>query len=435
MARWVLALVACGACGRIGFDPRSDAAGSASLPPPFQSGTRLRAEVFRTADGVDVFTGYWWDSQLQDFCELYRDSAGVTACRPDQAEIPGNLYADAACTQTAAVFFPQRHCDAPKFAVDDSSGDTYALTMQLATAYTIVNGSCVASPQQSQWLVGAAVPDDQLVTAQQMIAPSGLARASWVMSDGSSEQVGATLDGAQCVVDPDRGQAAPRCATTLVLAPVYADAACTDLWYGATAQPLAVFGIVPADVCSVPTYVTATASMMLATGYSKTASGCSPVGVGEYVMRAGAPVAPDTFPTGAFVEGGSQRVTYRYWQSGDASIAVGAWDQQLATPCVPTYFSDGTWRCAPTSYTRAGDVDSACSTPASFGAACFGVALDVEAGPSDACGRVPVTVTETAPAAIYDNASGTCQQVGSGYVSDGVPLSPSTFASFDRVIQ
>ncbi|HEU4403698.1 MAG TPA: hypothetical protein VFS43_00160 [Polyangiaceae bacterium] len=91
------------------------AGGAPARPRLVHSGSRLRAVVYRGADGSQHPTGRWFDTTRGEECTYQPAADGAVRCLPTNAVAHAGLYADAGCS-TPAVALPSLACDAANFA-------------------------------------------------------------------------------------------------------------------------------------------------------------------------------------------------------------------------------------------------------------------------------------------------------------------------------
>jgi len=99
----VAAILGCGQIADVPATPDGSAADVASPFPAtdYQSGSRLRAEVYASAGGATMFYG-WFDQQLNAECSFRLAEDGILRCLP----LPrwnNVVFSDAACTVPSGV--------------------------------------------------------------------------------------------------------------------------------------------------------------------------------------------------------------------------------------------------------------------------------------------------------------------------------------------
>jgi len=125
--RLLFALAAVGACGgHIASAPSNDGGADASTSFPsadYASGSRLRAQTYRTADGDAIFHG-WFDTKLNVACTFQIADDGILRCLP--------------APQGYEVVYSDTSCSDASFALDhnvvDPTGPRYAVLSSCAGA-------------------------------------------------------------------------------------------------------------------------------------------------------------------------------------------------------------------------------------------------------------------------------------------------------------
>ena len=97
----ILGFGACGGDDEAAPLPIPDPPG-ASPSSPYKSGSRIKAEVLRSADGAQQFNG-WVDTQLNEKCSFTAATDGKVRCLPGGGFSSSGYYANATCTTPLVV--------------------------------------------------------------------------------------------------------------------------------------------------------------------------------------------------------------------------------------------------------------------------------------------------------------------------------------------
>ncbi len=203
LAAWTLS-TSCGGStsARSNADAGADVSIPAMGPPPYVSGTRLRAHIFDGGGGALYFLN-WQDTQLDTACTFETADDGVVRCMPSGVVI-GDYFADPACTQPVAavgcgplpplasgVVTATGGCGAAGGGVSAFAVDATTVTSPL---YSLGTGSCqpAVSPVGSTFYSVHPVPTSMFVAAHESDVPRSTRLAARVMTadDGASQVVG-----------------------------------------------------------------------------------------------------------------------------------------------------------------------------------------------------------------------------------------------------
>ncbi|MGH7440944.1 MAG: hypothetical protein ACRENE_35165 [Polyangiaceae bacterium] len=365
--------------GDTGVDATAD--GPSGPLPDYASGSRLRAMVYRTADGTKLWHG-WYDATLDTPCTFTEGAAedGATRCLPVGV---GAYYIDSACTTPVTVV--QSGCSVPTHV-----SEAVATTPCRSAAYTV--GPAVDAGAGLFYAMGStcaptSVPGTvhslthlaatALVGATRVVDPrtTSLGAAYWKADDGALQSLGAVDLARSAACAPLSGAYASACAPSdlvYVAIPLFSDMACTlraarkfDLGcLGAGAQTVEVqtYDSCGNEAIALDSLGAAlTASYTLPSGGSCTEAG-APVHFTDYAL--GAAIPASSLPVVKTVDLGTGRITTRYVSAGTGEkISVSTWvDSQLGAACAVLNTSAGL-RCLPGDYHQEAYSDMSCSLP------------------------------------------------------------------------
>jgi hypothetical protein len=360
-----------------GLDGGTDATPDApqSGGPDYVSGTRLRAEVYTSADGAKQWHG-WYDSQLKTECRVEAAEDGQLRCVPVGLTYDEGYFADNNCQQPVAV---AGSCDAAptyvvRFPTSGCNNTVYALGTKvgtLATIWTNTQGGCqsaTADASATYYLVGAKMDPTAFVKETRTREPRGpeLQMQFLAGDDGSKQPNGlydSKLGGSCSTLDAPAMPYTDRCVPSHV---GYAEGDYSD---GNCKQP--AITVVPDQGCYYPSddvqsiawvydLVTCKGAQLTrffeigapSTGPLNRLSGtvCAndPSAPSSW-WTTGAEVAATSFPAITYTQSGQGRVV-QSWQtaaSSDKLFVDRFYDTQLKVACDQKPASDGKLRCIP----------------------------------------------------------------------------------------
>lgn len=445
---------------------------SGASRPDYQSGTRLRAKVWTSADGARVFHGFY-DSLLKTDCAVAIADDGALRCLPLSAHA-GVLYSDASCK--VPVGFTYDGCAPPAF-VSRSSGScgssVYpAKGASAAMTFYDQQMACAAygGTVTNAFDLGAKMDASAFVKGTRTREPRGadLMMELYDMEDGARMPIGAfdTARKSQCASSPFAALWPGRCVPSHVAygEGQFADSSCTK-----------AAAFVPDNKCSyAPDDVIASAWMYgkgpscngelliglgnvgptpLVTAYQKGSNTCTAISFpGTYVPVTG-DLAPSALPQLTPTPDGSGRVVRYVDKSGTGEkLAVeGFYDTTLSAACAPSVTKDGKLRCVPTGQSVQWFVDAACKQPV-FAATDLGPACpfdqpatwmqlstsDGKACPSSSTQSFKVGAKVASSPTVYSLNGGSCQaNTGSDkWILYGTTeQDPATFAELSDVTE
>lgn len=361
-------------CGRIGFSdgavpstPDASADASAPLvpaPPPYASGTRLRAEIYEI--GAVRRFATWFDTQRGEPCAAAVAEDGVTRCLPSEMSV-GVQYTDAACTIPLIVGeVPMDKTDCPssdthaRYQVGERTRIVQVGAPYTGTVYQAQQGSCVmvGNAPWPYYQVGATVDPASFVALHDELTRSGdLAYIEQVGDDGAR-----LLDTDHLVVAATgvRGAFYQTSHDELQLVPddpraglVYSEPTCTDPAVFVQGAATATHALIAQrhDTCSDALF-DATLGVQLTTFYQRDGSGgctAATLPTGDEVYRATSlvPLQPLAIATlGAPAGQGVVAATWTFSQG--QTLPGGFYDASHGDQCLPITLASTYERvCAP----------------------------------------------------------------------------------------
>jgi hypothetical protein len=386
LALVLIALGGLGACGAVipeagDDDGKSDGSGSGDAD--IVSGSRIRARLLTTADGLQLRTGLH-DSERNEPCSFKPGPDGKLRCIPNVTQqLYGQFYyLDAGCNEPLFVGPKLRCGDLPYLwkGEDDCGtytlyrlGDEVPLPYQPGTNNVRINrretdGTCVTFTQGFQppeayaaYRVLEELPADAFVegTESVVMAESRLTRRVITGSDGSKDSV-------YGMFDRERDQACHpsyaadgkvRCLplqASIKLTDTFADGACTQpvaMTYGCDRDrpPPTVAEYDSSNACPQKVRIFSMGSKLPGT-YSNTSGTCTAGTTQTPYYSIGAEIPAASFIEFARLEGQETgRIQRRAFSTSDGARSSSAWfnDNQLGLLCMFRRASDGTWRCLP----------------------------------------------------------------------------------------
>jgi len=368
--------------------------------PEYQSGTRLRARVWVSADGAKIFHGFY-DTQLKTACTVTIAEDGLPRCLP--ARDHGALYySDAACTKAVTVVFDD--CAAPYVGAQSGTcGTTFrattATTSSATTLYDNASGSCAVISVASKALfeAGPKLAPTGFVKATRTREPRGsaLMMEFWDMEDGARMPIGAydtarkgicassagfgELTGGHCVpthVGYAEGQFAdPGCT---VAAALVIDTACGSAPDDVLGSAL-VYGNKPNCLDQSLVGFASISTTLQSQAYSKNGNTCttSP-SPGKYAAVTGSFALGD-LPQMKPGPDGSGRIVRHVERAptGEKLLAERFFDTTLNARCEAMTAADGKLRCVPLGDFAFWYLDAACKQPVFAATGAAGCAYDV----------------------------------------------------------
>ncbi len=368
--------------------PGGDASGDATADgptgpyPDYASGTRLRAQVYRTADGTKLWHG-WYDSTLGTPCSFQQNFTaedGVTRCMPTGA---GAYYLESTCSTPVTVV--QTGCTAPTYvsealATNPCRSAAYSVGPVVdagASLYYMMGSTCasITAPGTVHSLTHVAATSLVAATRAVDTRTASLGAAYWRADDGALQSLGAVDLTRSGGCAPLSGSYASVCSPSdLVYAstPLFSDMGCTtraarkfDL--GCFASATHDVEVQTQDSCGNVTIELNTLGSALTSSYTIPSGGSctgttAPATFTDYAL--GAAIPASSLPSVKTTDVGSGRITTRYLAAGTGEkLAVTTWvDSQLAAACMVLATSAGL-RCVPGDYHQEAYSDTACTSP------------------------------------------------------------------------
>jgi hypothetical protein len=356
--------------------------GASGPLPDYAGGTRLRATVYRTADGTKLWHG-WYDSTLGTPCGFTQNIAaedGATRCLPTGT---GAYYLDSTCSTPVTVV--GSGCSTPAYvsealATNPCRSAAYSVGPAVdagTSLYYMMGTTCAAIAVTGTVHSLTHVAATSLVSATRVVdrRTASLGAAYWKADDGALQSLGATDLARSVGCAPLLGAYATVCAPSdLVYAstPLFSDTGCTmraarkfDLaCYSATNQTVEVQ---TQDTCGNVSIALDALGSALTSSYTLPSGGsCAassvPANFTDYAL--GAAIPASSLPAVKTADVGTGRITTRYLSAGTGErIAVTTWvDSQLGAPCIVLPTSAGL-RCLPGDYHMEAYSDMACASP------------------------------------------------------------------------
>ncbi len=357
--------------------------------PDYASGTRLRAELFASADGATQWHG-WYDKQFDAECTYVGASDGTTRCLPGDVYV-ANSYADASCTQPLAA---RATCLASpaKYIVDyttECAADVYLVGTNLGALTTVYsNPGCVplTTNGETYFTIGAKADITAFVKGTLERDPRGpdVSMQFTVGDDGSRQprlpydlsHKGTCATMPSTVYTPNGDRCVPQHVAFFEFE--YSDPGCSakvaiNPFNGGcnpASDDVASSAFVYENVKCQGTALTSIAQLGLQTSgtlYSGSPTACNVLASGPanwYPINA--PIDVTTLPAIATTHVGQGRIA-QSWQtsaSQDRLFVEQFFDTTLDKKCKPRTASDGVLRCVPsaTSVTAA-FADDKCTMP------------------------------------------------------------------------
>lgn len=350
--------------------------------PDYASGSRLRAKVYRTADGTKLWHG-WYDSTLGTTCSFTQNFTaedGATRCMPIGTAA---YYLDSTCSTPVTVV--QSGCTTPTYVSEALASNpcrsaAYSVGPAVdagAGLYYMMGSTCapITAPGTVHSLTHVAA--SSLVSATRVIDPrtASLGAAYWQADDGALQSLGATDLTRSVGCAPLSGAYANVCAPSDIVyaqTPLFSDMGCTTR--AARKFDLACFSatthtveVQTQDSCGNVTIALDALGSALTSSYTIPSGGSctgttAPTNFTDYAL--GAPIPASALPAVKTTDVGTGRITTRYLAAGTGEkIAVTTWvDSQLGASCVVVATSAGL-RCVPGDYHEEAYSDMACSMP------------------------------------------------------------------------
>lgn len=358
-----------------GADASSDGDAATSGGPDYASGTRLRAEVYASADGARQWHG-WFDQQLQTNCTVTTAEDDVLRCVPVGASYGTTTFADNGCTQGLATSVPA--CEAPpKYAVTQGTGCAtvvHELGTKVAaptTVWSTQGGGCQPTTPISTvdyYLVGAKTDATTFVKETRTREPRGPElQMQFLVGDDGSKQPNGLFDsarkGACATVYLAAASFANRCVPSHVgyAEQTYSDSTCTTpavniippgtCFYAADDLPTAAW-IYEETACDGPHLSRFAEIGAPQTGplYRLSQTTCALDNNPPAQWNAiGTEILPSTFPLLSYSQSGQGRIVDDWYTaaSNDKLTVDGFYDTQLNIACDPWLANDGKLRCIP----------------------------------------------------------------------------------------
>lgn len=363
-----------------------------------RSGSRLRVEWLRTADGTQQFAGLW-DSELEVRCYYDATSAPDADGASEQRCIPigytSTSYADADCTELVYELDAAAACAEPPAYVSELRQEpcqSHVLRVFRGGAPTTIDmiyyregdGSCVGPSPAANTVydVGEEVPVDSLVAGTAVTLGDGPLRRRAIEGDDGSRLPGQLWDVALASECYPRGEDDARCVpSTMYGNGYYSDDTCSDatVSYNTACDPTAARApihaelYIPApDACDPGEVRYYTVGEEIAGDQLHAADelgACFAVepSPDERFFALGEELGDSTFQAVDLRPSGANRLQpYEWTRDGLEGLSTGSYrDQELDLDCFPFGDTDGILRCVPgpDAYVRPRFSDDACTTP------------------------------------------------------------------------
>jgi hypothetical protein len=356
--RLAAALIVVAACGRVAFDPVGDALPDApDAPPPYTSGSRLRAVLMTGEHGAAILWG-WRDTVLDSDCGFALAADGVLRCVPDTTAT--SISRDSACTEPLGMVLAAHAapgCDRPDRFTKRSGPETIYRVGPAWSGplYSGTPGNCqpFSTTLVGMDLVelGAALDPDSMVAVTEENIPHGrLAYRIHRAADGAMQVVG-TLDtalGERCEfheLEPGRAWCVPE--GTSIRPTAFADAACTqELAFGAVGSTRAI--VQDASLCDNGSRLVELGAPHAGTAYAWSNGACTADANPAFEIVRELPLDSLAAAT-RVIAPGDGRLRLASWRTADGYDAAGGlWDAARDDFCTPLVDA-GTDRlvCAP----------------------------------------------------------------------------------------
>ncbi len=425
-------------------------------PTEAVSGTRLKALVLRSPDGLELFSG-WRDTQLGTTCWFWLAADGERRCAPSTATYAvDGFFSDAQCTAPA---YRGQTCAPPTlfYRYDQSTCPMRWAYFQVGARLTqrqlfYKSGTSCSqlslSAEESAWAVGPAVAPATFVRGivTEPAGAAGVGLKTITADDGARGPYGTkdlarnvdctwgTLDdGATHCFPQDYAWASTSYA---------ADATCSTpgVLVGPSACPPPAWTVGSAPGCS-SRFTMGQRGAELSAYYTRSGTQCvAQAPPAQYRVFASVPVAASAFPVATITRAGAGRLQLEQlvWPGG-LTLPGNAWDTQLGASCSPWYIAaDGLRRCLP-SFSSAWEnyADVNCTQRlVEGGAACPpGWAATWDVASCGASARVhlfPVTGAHSGP--VYRKSGTTCDlttvPAGAAYFRLGAERPATDFVPF-----
>jgi hypothetical protein len=233
LRRFILIFGVLASCGGVASTTPPDGGDAAAPVFPaadYGSGSRLRAQTYRTADGDAIFHG-WFDTKLNIACTFQLADDGVLRCLPslNGYEV---VYSDASCT-TASVMLDHYGVDppGPRYATLQSCAGARAFLGSDApltstqTIFAPFPGDYTCKPATDDFTTFSITPVDAsaFVSAQTIIKPidDTVGARVIVAEDGAFETPSAydIVHTSACDLDDPNGNATSICAPSQLAFP------------------------------------------------------------------------------------------------------------------------------------------------------------------------------------------------------------------------
>lgn len=390
--------VATDATNDLGTDASNDGAGgdvrethAPGTFPDYESGSRLRARLAKTADGEKLWVG-WQDSARGEPCEFSLAEDGKTRCLPSNRRYQAYFYADDKCTQP--LLYGPSSCDTAAYLFDlpaTCPSGYVAYKKDASVTPTKVytkgfGGACAQSTASSGYAFATTVKvaASAFVAATEVRDTRGALEVRYYQADdGALETLGPYDPAAGKACGPFGAEVANRCvpAPTPSVAKtyqIYSDNKCTTTPMVEDYKTCGTYEFDPQGLVATYDDTARNCDGTVALTFRRlgpaSAGGgayqglkCSSVYRGsETYLTYGAVVDINaTTPALTHVDVGQGRVKVRYLatSTGQKLQASGFFDSTLGTTCSPASI-DGTVRCVPdTAYSAEMFSDAECKTP------------------------------------------------------------------------
>jgi hypothetical protein len=365
----------------LGDAATGDARADAGPLDDYASGTRLRAELYETADGGAKLWHGWYDSTLSASCTFRSAEDGTMRCLPNDSYV--QFFTDMQCS--VPVGATGTGCAAPRYVGYQPSGcnlQIYKAGAKLAPSTPLFqrNGtSCVsATPTVDAYALTHVDPTTLVAGAETSDPRTTTLGAEYLRSEDGALQPLGSYDSTLAVgCEPLAAAYANVCApkdVVLVQQAVYSDMQCTmrvaRTFDAACIGTRTRVEVQTFDSCNAQTIALYTlGAQTSSTVYTVQGTTCTattnPTGFSSFAL--GAAIPASSLPGVATADVGSGRIVTRYQtaSTGERLTPLTLVDTQLGAPCSVMSTTSGL-RCIPGQYGQELYSDSMCMDPIAF---------------------------------------------------------------------
>jgi hypothetical protein len=336
----------------------------ASIPPEYQSGSRLRLKTVKTADGANGVYGLY-DSQLLTDCYSSQASDKSLRCVPS-AMGTSNRYSDSNCQSLLGVAVCPMS-PSPKFATEYATqgcgGPQYHSLVGVYSGplFYSSGGQCSPDPSPPSWTYYTIAQQETPPSAFVAAAPvqgtryGRLAKLSTTFADGATQPAGwhdTQLD-VDCWFNPS-GDGTERCLPTLwygFTGDLFADSSCSTTLASTTScySSLIRYAVPVGDYLR-PNSISQVIGPHAGPVWQKSGTQCTPYS-GQEVALDVKPASLSAFVSGTLSvdpQASGARIQRQLITNADGVRQSRAWyDTQLGVECWFAVAGDGKMRCMP----------------------------------------------------------------------------------------